>query len=235
MKNISSVVFVVKRKIIQIDEEKCNGCGECIPNCAEGALQIIEGKARLVKDSYCDGLGACLGHCPQGALKVIERDADGFDEEAVQKYLEGLKAEQVSCQNTYSIKKEEPSESVEAESDLRNWPVQLDLVPYDAPFFDGADLLILADCVPVAYPNLHAKLIKGRPLVIGCPKFDSVEGYEKKLLAIFKGNSIRTVTVVTMEVPCCGNMRNLVNWAVRESGKSIPVINRTVTVEGELY
>ena len=223
---------MVKRKIIEIDEEKCNGCGECIPNCAEGALQIIDGKARLVKDSYCDGLGACLGHCPQDAIVIIEREADEFDEEEVHKYLE---SKQVSCQQTAVFEKDVDTQDVEVQSGLVNWPVQLELVPIDAPFFEDADLLIMADCVPVAYPNLHAKLLKGRPVVIGCAKFDSYERYEEKFTEIFRRNNIRTVTVVTMEVPCCANLRMLVNSTIKDAGKSIPVIHRTVTVQGELY
>ena len=224
---------MVKRKIIEIDEEKCNGCGECVPNCAEGALQIVDGKARLVKDSYCDGLGACLGHCPQDAVLIIEREADVFDEMAVHDYLESKK---VSCNQTAMLDRTVNSnEGVEVESSLVNWPVQLDLVPFDAPFFEDADLLVMADCVPVAYPNLHSKLLKGRPVVIGCAKFDSYERYEEKLTAIFKRNNIRTVTVVTMEVPCCANLRMLVNSTIKEAGKTLPVIHRTVTVHGELY
>ena len=223
---------MVKRKIIEIDEEKCNGCGECIPNCAEGALQIIDGKARLVKDSYCDGLGACLGHCPQDAISIIEREADEFDEEEVHKYLESKK---VSCQQTAVFDKASDTQDIEVQSGLVNWPVQLELVPIDAPFFEDADLLIMADCVPVAYPNLHAKLLKGRPVVIGCAKFDSYEKYEEKFTEIFRRNNIRTVTVVTMEVPCCANLRMLVNSTIRDAGKRIPVIHRTVTVQGEIY
>jgi len=200
---------VVKREIIEIDEELCNGCGQCIPNCAEGALKIIDGKARVVDDVYCDGLGACLGHCPQGALRVVERDAPEFDEEAVHEYLKTLEREQpVSCTTVASLTPtHEPSPENKQGSALRQWPVQLNLVPIKAPFWNNADLLLMADCVAVAQPELHSKLIDGRSIMVGCPKFDNGQHYVDKLTEILKQNSVRSLTVATMEVPCCSGLR----------------------------
>lgn len=223
------MIELIRRKIVEINNEKCNGCGECIISCAEGAIRIVDGKARLVKDSYCDGLGACLSHCPMNAISIIERDSDMFDIRAVDRLDNKVTCNQIAVFNKLSYQQEEVN------STLVNWPVQLDLVPTDAFFFDNNDLLILADCVPVAYPNLHSKLLNGRPVVIGCAKFDSYDRYEEKLKEIFKVNKIRSVTVVTMEVPCCVNLRILVNCAIKDVGKAIPVIHRTVTVKGEIY
>jgi Fe-S-cluster-containing hydrogenase component 2 len=233
---------MVMRNIVQIDEELCNGCGQCIPNCAEGALQIIDDKAKIVKDMYCDGLGACLGHCPQGALTVIEREADTFDEEAVHAYLAGPETdnpeqETLACGCPSSVVQNlEPSTPVPTlgSSALRQWPVQLNLVPLEAPFFDEADLLVMADCVPVAYPNLHASLLPGRTVVIGCPKFDDAGGYAEKLGEIFKRNDVRSVTVAYMEVPCCSGLNWIVGRAVEASGKDVPVRRHVITVRGEM-
>ncbi len=241
---------MVVRNIVKIDDELCNGCGECIPNCAEGALQIVDGKARIVKDMYCDGLGACLGHCPQGVISIIQREADEFDEGAVHEFLaqrdasEHTVAEQhgsgvtVACGCPSSqVQQLEAGVAEEAVggSALVNWPVQLNLVPVKAPFFEDADLLVVADCVPVAFPDLHAKLLRGRPIVIGCPKFDDAQGYAEKLGEILRLNGVRTVTVVHMEVPCCSSLNGVVDYAVRASGKPIPVIRATVSVRGEIY
>lgn len=241
---------MVLRNIVEIDEGLCNGCGECIPNCAEGALQIVDGKARIVKDIYCDGLGACLGHCPQGAIRIIQREAEEFDEEAVHEFLaqrdtlehpvaekdgpEMAAAYGCASGQVQQLEAGAPKE-VEGGSGLSHWPVQLKLVPVKAPFFDDADLLVVADCVPVAFPDLHAKLLRGRPIVIGCPKFDDAQGYAEKLGEILRQNSVRTVTVVHMEVPCCSSMNGIVDYAVRASGKSIPVMRATVSVRGEIY
>ena len=241
---------MVVRNIVEIDEGLCNGCGQCIPNCAEGALQIVEGKARIVKDMYCDGLGACLGNCPQGAISIIQREADEFDEEAVHEFLAQRDASEhpvakqpgsevtVACgcpsSQVQQLEASVPEEAVGG-SALSNWPVQLKLVPVKAPFFKDADLLVVADCVPVAFPDLHAKLLKGRPIVIGCPKFDDAQGYAEKLGEILRLNGVRTVTVVHMEVPCCSSMNGIVDYAVRASGKPIPVMRATVSVRGEIY
>ena len=201
---------MVKRNIVHIDEEKCNGCGQCIPNCAEGAIQIIDGKARIVNDAYCDGLGACLGRCPQDAITIIEREATEFDEKAVHEYLETLKTgETLACGCPASQVQElkgSPAgrERVDAhaQSALRHWPIQFNLVPIKAPFFKDADLLLMADCAAVAYPALHQRLLKDRSVVIGCPKFDDVNNYVEKLTEILKRNDVRSLTVVHMEVPC---------------------------------
>jgi len=241
---------MVVRNIVEIDGELCNGCGECIPNCAEGALQIVDGKARIVKDMYCDGLGACLGHCHQGAISIIQREADAFDEEAVHEFLvqrdagehhvaeksvsEVAPACGCASGQVQQLEAGEPKEALGG-STLSHWPVQLKLVPVKAPFFNEADLLVVADCVPVAFPDLHAKLLRGRPIVIGCPKFDDAQSYAEKLGEILRQNSVRTVTVVHMEVPCCSSMNGIVDYAVRVSGKSIPVMRATVSVRGEIY
>ena len=236
------VNVVVLRKIVKIDEEKCNGCGECIPNCAEGALKIIDGKARIVKDSYCDGLGACLGHCPQDAIEIIEREADDFDEEEVHKYLESMKKEELApacnCSATHAFSTETtPTHVVEAapqESTLGQWPVLLNLVPIKAQFWNGADLLIMADCVPVAYPTLHADLLKGKKIAVGCPKFDNGQHYVDKLTEILKQNDIKSMTVAIMEVPCCGGLQRIAELALKASGKMIPTQKLIVTVRGEI-
>ncbi|HEY9766006.1 MAG TPA: 4Fe-4S binding protein, partial [Chroococcales cyanobacterium] len=186
------------RKIIRIDEEKCNGCGLCIPNCHEGAIKIVNGKAKLVSDAHCDGLGACLGHCPQDALTVEERVADAFDEEVVQRDL-SKKEKSENAENT-----ENP------ESQLSHWPVQLRLVPPAAPFLQGSDLLICADCVPFAVPDFHSRYLAGRAVLVGCPKLDDLEHYREKLKAVFAEAKPGRVTVLRMEVPCCGGLAQAV-------------------------
>jgi NAD-dependent dihydropyrimidine dehydrogenase PreA subunit len=202
---------MVKRAIVKIDEEKCNGCGLCIPKCAEGALKLVDGKAKLVSDVYCDGLGACLGTCPQDAIRVIERDASAFDEEATKEY---------QC-------------SQNRPSRLRNWPVQLNLVNPRAPFFKGADLLIMADCVPVASPDWQGTLLKGQVVLVGCPKFDDVPAYLEKLTDIFKYNELKRVTIVHMEVPCCSGLVGLLVKAIKDAGKNVPLERLVLSVEGE--
>jgi len=202
---------MVKRAIVKIDEEKCNGCGLCIPKCAEGALKLVDGKAKLVSDVYCDGLGACLGTCPQDAIRVIEREAPAFDEEATKQY-------------------QRPQNR---SSQLRNWPVQLNLVNPRAPFFKEADLLIMADCVPVASPDWQGTLLKGQVVLIGCPKFDDVPAYLEKLTDIFKYNELKRVTIVYMEVPCCSGLAGLVAKAIKDAGKNVPLERLVLGVEGE--
>jgi len=234
------VDIVVLRKIVKIDEEKCNGCGDCIPNCAEGALKIIDGKAKIVTDAYCDGLGACLGHCPQDAIEIIEREAAEFDEEAVHEYLETLKTEEpapacnYTTTQTFSTENAPVATAAPQESTLGQWPVMLNLVPIKAPFWDGADLLVTADCVPVAYPRLHADLLKGKKIMVGCPKFDNGQNYVDKLTEILKQNDIRSMTVATMEVPCCGGLQRIAELALQASGKLIPTQKLIVTVRGEI-
>ncbi len=277
---------MVKRKIIEIDEEKCNGCGLCIPNCPEGALQIIDDKARLVSDLFCDGLGACIGTCPEGAIKIIEREAEPYDERKVMEkivkqgknvikaHLEHLKehgeegylrealdyleesgvenplgdespehqaALPCGCPGSRVIdmrdKEERPSHSSthksKSESELRQWPVQLMLLPPSAPYFDEADLLIAADCVPFAYADFHNDFLQGKTLIIGCPKLDDIEFYQEKLTQIFKLNSVKSITLLHMEVPCCFGLRHAVEEALKESGKEIKLTVKVISVQGE--
>ncbi len=227
----------VNRKIIEIDEELCDGCGQCIPSCSEGALQIIGGKARLVSESYCDGLGACLGECPQGALEVVEREAEEFDEEAVEEYLEktseaapdipigGCPSAAIHIFGEDGPTCETANEPVAlglGESRLGHWPVQINLVPVLAPFLDQASLLVLADCTAVTYPNLHKDFLGGKTVMMGCPKFDDIEGYLEKFTEIFKTKDIQRVTVLNMEVPCCSALPVIVQKAMKSAGVTIP-------------
>jgi len=207
---------MVLRKIVHIDENLCNGCGECIPKCAEGALQIVNGKAKIVSETYCDGLGACIGQCPQGAITVIEREAEQFDEKAVEEHLAGDTAEV----NQTLVKPQ--------------WPVKINLIPRQAPFFNQANLLIVADCAPVAYPDLQRKMLPGKRILIGCPKFEDARGYAEKLREILKLNDVASVTVVHMEVPCCSGLKWAVDKALQESGKQIPLKRYIMTIGGEL-
>lgn len=205
---------MVIRKIVQIDENLCNGCGQCIPKCAEGALQIVNGKAKIVSETYCDGLGACIGECPQGAITVIEREAAEFDEKAVEKHLEG------KTQTSQTPVKPQ-------------WPVKINLIPRQASFFNQANLLIAADCAAVACPNLQKKL-PGKRILIGCPKFEDARGYAEKLQDILKLNDVASVTVVHMEVPCCSGLKWAVDKALQASGKQIPVKRYIMAIGGEL-
>ena len=224
------------REIIEIDEELCNGCGECIPNCEEGALQIVDGKARLIRDDLCDGLGACLGHCPTGALKIIHREAPDFDHEAVEEHLAKMKTtECASCEVVVDASAAETPTRIEGEVvpiGQRQWPIALRLVSINAPFFKDAELLVTADCVPFAYPEFQQKYLPGKVLVFGCPKFDDAQGYVDKLTQIFQKNSIQNVTVLKMEVPCCSGLQRIVEIAVNQSGKNIPVENVTIGLSG---
>ncbi|HVP96249.1 ATP-binding protein [Methanoregula sp.] len=304
----------MKRKIISIDETKCTGCGQCIPDCPEGALQIIDGKARLVSDLFCDGLGACIGTCPEGAISVVEREAVPYDEKAVMEtivkqgapviraHLEHLAGHgQIPFYNQaigYLTEKGIPvpdhigpdksgtgkaAETGEAkgsgsaasvpgvchpgphgahpfagcpgaaarsirrgrgprqpvggttDSELRQWPIQLSLLHPSAPYFNNADLLISADCVPFACAGFHTELLKGKIVIIFCPKLDTdIEGYIEKLSQIFSLHTIRSITVVHMEVPCCSGVRYVVDQALEKSGKTIPVVDKTITIEGNI-
>jgi NAD-dependent dihydropyrimidine dehydrogenase PreA subunit len=238
---------MTKRKVVQIDEEKCNGCGACIPNCAEGAIRLVGGKARLVKDSYCDGLGACLGTCPQDAIAVIEREAEEFDEQAAMRHAHAVQQQahahsvHAGCPGAalmeFAAKEEETEETDQADeppSALRQWPVQLMLVPPVAPFLDGADLLLAADCVPFAYAGFHSGLLKGKKLLVGCPKFDDAALYAQKLAQILRLNDVRSLTVAHMEVPCCFGLVALARRALAESGKPVPLTDVTIGVHGEV-
>jgi len=216
----------VMRKIIKIDEEKCTGCGECVLSCAEGAIVIKEGKAKVVKDMYCDGLGACLGHCPEGALSIEEREAEPFDEEAAKEHAASTREDEPhSCHSSrpMMIMPDAPSLTGEVTSQLRNWPIQLHLAPEVAPAYKGASLLIAADCSGFALGNLQRDFISGRVTIIGCPKLDDVQAYIGKLARIFEHNDIRDITLLRMEVPCCGGLRRTVQEALKLSGKNIPM------------
>lgn len=300
----------MKRKIITIDEKKCTGCGECIPDCPEGALRLIDGKARLVSDLFCDGLGACIGTCPEGAITIIEREAGPYDEQAVMaaitkqgpsvikahlehlashgerafyneaiEYLvendtdipdhQGLPARKPAPFGTRSARgapahvchagphepnpftgcpgtaaRAIPREKAEAgprqpartgPSSLRQWPVQLALHNPSAPYFDNADLLVSADCVPFAFPGFHGEFLEGRILIVFCPKLDpDTEGYIEKLAAIFTQHTIRSITILRMEVPCCGGVRYVVEQALARAGVTIPLEEKTVTINGTI-
>lgn len=277
----------MRRKIISIDENKCTGCGQCIPDCPEGAIQLIDGKARLISDLFCDGLGACIGTCPEGAISVVEREAEPYDEKKVmenivrqgplvikahlehltghgQKELydqavEYLKEHKIripgeghpgrqlqhapgaACPGTMarSIPRAGPSagqrQPEKAESELRQWPVQLSLLNPAATYFDDADLLIAADCVPFAYAGFHTELLRGKIVVIFCPKLDAdINGYVDRLAEIFKRHEIKSITVAHMEVPCCSGVRYVVDRALERSAKKIPVSEKTITIQGDI-
>lgn len=230
------------RKIVAINEEKCNGCGLCIDACHEGALQMINGKARLVSDAYCDGLGACLPECPADAISIIEREAAAFDEEAVKNRMEAKETqpETLACgcagSSVMVLEKSEDCSchsGVALKSQLGQWPCQIKLVPVNAPFLNNADLLIAADCTAYAYANFHQDFMKGHITLIGCPKLDNVD-YSEKLTEIFKLNDINSITVVRMSVPCCGGLVNKINQAVLNSGTKTPVKVITLDTGGKI-
>jgi Pyruvate/2-oxoacid:ferredoxin oxidoreductase delta subunit len=212
---------MAKRKIIQIDESKCNGCGNCVTSCAEGAVEVSGGKARVVKDSFCDGLGACIGHCPTGALTIVEREAEAFDEEAVKRHL-GRAEKEIplrSCPGPGPRRIARPAGAMQGpvSSELGNWPIQIRLVPPTAPHLKGAKLLVAADCTAFACGSMHQDHIRGRVVLIGCPKLDDTDAYEAKLRAIVEGNGVGDILVVRMEVPCCSALTSLVR---RAAGKA---------------
>jgi len=217
----------VKRKIIKIDEEKCTGCGECVLSCAEGAIVIENGKAKVVKDMYCDGLGACLGHCPEGALSIEEREADPFDEEAAKEHVETSRGDQLhACHSSRPMMlmpQAAPASTGDNPSQLRNWPIQLHLAPEVTPAYRNASLLIAADCTGFSLGNVQRDFIAGRVAIIGCPKLDDVQAYIEKLTRIFKNNEIKDITLIRMEVPCCGGLQRMVHEALRLSGKKLPL------------
>lgn len=240
------------RKIIRIDESKCTGCGLCVPSCAEGALKIINGKAKLVSEVYCDGLGACLGECPEGALTIEEREAAGFDETATEEHIKQLKNaakdEQLPCgcpsttvkffvEEGGAVKSQTVSNRapMSIKSMLTQWPVQLTLIPPDAPFLRERDLLIAADCTAYAYGSFHPEFLKGKALVIGCPKLDAIETYQDKLMEIFKKAKVKSVTVLHMEVPCCTGLAHTAKKALVAADKSdTPFKTVVIGINGEV-
>ena len=229
------------RKIIKIDEEKCNGCGLCAKACHEGAIEMINGKAKLTREDYCDGLGDCLPACPTGAITFEEREAPAYDEEAVKKAKLNKQGEKLPCgcpgMNSKVIKREESSQECEVSpkitSQLSQWPVQIKLVPVNAPYFDGANLLIAADCTAYAYANFHNEFIRNRITLVGCPKLDEGD-YSEKLTAIITNNNIKSVTIVRMEVPCCGGIENAAKRAIQDSGKFLPWQVVTISTDGRI-
>lgn len=229
----------MKRRIIRIDEEKCNGCGACAAACHEGAIEMIDGKAKLTRENYCDGLGDCLPACPMDAISFEEREAPAYDEAAVLA-AKAKKAKPQSvphgCPGSAArmIKRDAvcPTTSAAVQSELTNFPVQIKLAPVNAPYFHQADLLIAADCTAYAYGNFHREFIRGRVTLIGCPKLDAVD-YAEKLAAILAANEIRSVTLVRMSVPCCGGLEHAARRALQASGKQIPFDVVTVTPSGE--
>lgn len=249
------------RKIIEIDEELCNGCGECIPSCAEGALAIIDGKAKVIEDRFCDGLGACLGHCPMDALKVIEREAPEFDEEAAMEHVAKMNSQETAtkpsggCPGAAAATFAKPSggcpgsamtnmqpagispapapgSSEAPQNELGHWPLQIKLVPPTAPFLRGADLVVAADCAPVAYPGFHNEFVAGKAIMIGCPKFDG--DYSDYFAELFRSSGVKSVTVVRMEVPCCGGLPAAVQAGHAASASDIPLREVIIGRQGSI-
>ena len=236
------------RKIVKIDEEKCDGCALCVPSCHEGAIQMVNGKDKLVSEVYCDGLGACLGECPQGAITIEERDASEFDEKAVETHLQKMKEPEkpasppiaCGCPGT-AMKSFAPKKPVERNegtstpvSALQQWPVQLTLVPPQAPFLQNADILLCADCVPFAVPDFHSRYLAGRALLVGCPKLDDLDFYRKKLINILEAAKPKSVTVLRMEVPCCSGISFALLDARNQVAPKIPVEIHTIGIAGEI-
>lgn len=236
------------RRVINIDEEKCNGCGICVNACHEGAIGLVDGKAKLLRDDYCDGLGDCLPTCPTGAITFVEREAAAYDEAAVKENMR-KKAEAEKRQGKTSVahqgcpgqrmmqlnrnREEKVETNVKLTSKLAQWPVQIKLVPINAPYFDGANLLIAADCTAYAYANFHQEFMNGKITIVGCPKLDAVD-YSEKLTEIIRNNDIKSVTIVRMEVPCCGGLENAAKTALQNSGKFIPWNVVTISIDGQI-
>lgn len=235
---------MVLRNIVKIDEEKCNGCGECVEACAEGAIEIVDGKAKLVSEIYCDGLGACLGHCPQDAITVEQREADEFDEEATKAYLDKKKSpeNETVCTCPGMMAKELRDKGTSAEcssgtaisSQLSHWPVQLKLVPPNAPYFANADLLLVADCVPFAMGDFHSRFLQDHCIAIGCPKLDDSQFYIEKLTQILKANKLNSLTVIHMEVPCCSGLTNIAQKAIHCGDLQMAFTDITISLGGDV-
>lgn len=239
------------RKIIEIDEALCDGCGQCVPSCAEGAIQLIDGKATLIEDRYCDGLGACLGECPTGALSITEREAAPFDESAVEEHLrrrQPTESKTIStgftgCPSARLQTFHDPGQNQSTKASpsgddgiscLSHWPVQIRLVPPTAPFLKGARLLVAADCSPVAYRRFHETFLKGRVVLLGCPKFDDVTEYIQKFAEIFATADIKDVTVLVMEVPCCEGLPLIIQQGMKRAKKKIPVEKVVISPRGNI-
>nr|WP_320009768.1 4Fe-4S dicluster domain-containing protein [uncultured Desulfobulbus sp.] len=234
----------VTRKIIEIDDELCDGCGQCVPDCAEGSLRIVNGKARLVADKLCDGLGACLGSCPTGALKIIEREAEEFDEEAVEEFLAQEKAKDpVACgcpsSQIQSLKPMTPCQSANVPSEqhgsaLSHWPIQIRLIPATAPFLENADLLVAADCTTLAYAGIQQDYLAGRAVMMGCPKFDDQDLYVQRFTEIFQTRKLSSLTILVMEVPCCHSMLQIIEKVWKTARPAFPVRHVVITTKGDV-
>ena len=238
----------VIRKIIEIDPERCDGCGQCVIACAEGAIEIINGKATLVSEVYCDGLGACLGECPQGALKLVEREAEDFDPEAVEHYLEQKRTVDAPKPAPFHAARQCPSQQMRilqpgpassqtaasTASPLTHWTLKILIIPPIAPFMQGADLLVAADCTAVAVPNFHEKFLQGRVVMLGCPKFDNIMDDVDRFTKIFAQNSVRRVTVLSMEVPCCSALLGVVRKGMEKAGKEVPLEEVVLGIGGDV-
>lgn len=236
------------REIIRIDEDRCNGCGACVPGCKEGALRIIDGKARLVSEVYCDGLGACLGTCPRGAITIEKRDAEEFDEEKAMEHVKQATRETQATQATQATQKlacgcpgtmaksitpkKSEAKQGDIQSQLAQWPIQLMLIPANAPYLKGANLVLLADCSAVAYANLHRDLISNRVVAMACPKLDDAQAYVEKLARVIGEGRPRSIEVVMMEVPCCGGLYSIAQKAIERAGIGVELNKRVVSVEG---
>jgi len=246
---------MAQRKIIRIDEEKCDGCGDCVTSCAEGAIAVIDGKARLVSEVYCDGLGACLGHCPQGAISIEEREAEAFDEVKTQEHLKRVRAQKASAgpiplvstahqcpgsmMRSLGRRATAPASAgslagASGVSELVNWPVQLTLVSPQAPYFRGADILFVADCVPFACGDFCQRFMRNKPVIIGCPKLDQPQFYAEKMAEIVRVAEPRSLTAVHMEVPCCSALTRIAQHAVAEAGSDVLIEDVTVSIRGEV-
>jgi ferredoxin len=242
---------MLMRKIVKIDEEKCNGCGQCVTACAEGAIAIVNGKAKLVSETYCDGLGACLGHCPQDAITIESREAAEFSEEAVSKHLQQTAKVQHApappaqsggfvCPGkmTKTLREQKPAAAdapaVSVDSQLTHWPIQIKLISPNAPYLKNADLLLAGDCVPFAMGDFHSKLLKGRCLLVGCPKLDDAQFYIEKMAQILKANNPKSLTIVHMEVPCCFGLKHIAEEAMKISGVHPPIKDVTISLTGEI-
>jgi Pyruvate/2-oxoacid:ferredoxin oxidoreductase delta subunit len=244
---------MLTRKIVHIDQQKCDGCGQCVPSCAEGAIRIVKGKASLVSDAYCDGLGACLGQCPRDAISIVEREASPFDERAAHAYVAAMRENTPptvagsGCPGAavkslrLNILAAGPAAHVASgnappasggSSRLANWPLQLHLVPPNASFLRDADVLLVADCVPVAHPDFHRRFLNGRPVLMGCPKLDNATAYVQKLAQIIRASSLRSISVLHMEVPCCTGLLRIAEAAVALAGGSVPIHDVTVAIDG---